>query len=113
MNDEVNHPSYYTSHPKGIECINVIEDCKSVRLANVLKYIWRVCWGGKSDDLSDLKKAKWYLEREIEVREGGAKNNGSDSCYTCGWLRWQHNVWKTCAKFVDPPGEPYHDYPKP
>ena len=67
--DMVNHPPHYNAHPKGIECIDVIEDCGSPLLANVIKYLWRVSWGSKGRDLEDLKKARWYLDREIARRE--------------------------------------------
>ena len=64
--DMVNHPSHYTSHPKGIECIDVIEECDNFNLAQVMRYVWRVAFGGKADDLEDLRKAKFYLERAID-----------------------------------------------
>jgi len=68
--DMVNSPPHYQGHPKGIECIDVIEDFNSPNLANVVKYVWRVVFGGKWDDLEDLRKSKWYIEREIHRREG-------------------------------------------
>lgn len=61
--DRVTHPSHYTSHPSGIECIEVTEHM-SFCLGNAIKYIWRA--GLKTDDAAeDLAKAVWYLEREI------------------------------------------------
>jgi hypothetical protein len=62
----VNHPKHYTSHPSGIECITVTEHM-SFNLGNAVKYIWRSDL--KSDDLEDLQKARWYLDREIARRE--------------------------------------------
>lgn len=60
--DEVNHPSHYTSHA-GVECIDIAETMTFNR-GNALKYVWRA--GLKSDDVvKDLKKAVWYLNREI------------------------------------------------
>lgn len=67
--DAVNHPTHYTSHPDGLECIEVTEHM-NFALGNAVKYIWRVSFGGKSDDVEDLKKARWYIDREIERREG-------------------------------------------
>lgn len=64
--DIVNHPPHYTSHPSGVECIQVTEHM-SFNLGNVVKYIWRADLKGSL--IEDLKKAKWYLEREIEKRE--------------------------------------------
>lgn len=66
--DLVNHPPHYQGHPKGIECIDVIEDMPYPNLANVIKYAWRVAFGGKWDDIEDLKKIVWYANREIERR---------------------------------------------
>lgn len=60
--DPVNHPSHYTSHPSGVECITVTE-WMNFNLGNAVKYIWRA--GDKGNQLEDLKKARWYLEREI------------------------------------------------
>lgn len=65
QSDPVNHPSHYTSHPSGIECIKITEHM-SFNLGNVLKYIWRADLKGEA--IEDLKKAKWYLEREIAKR---------------------------------------------
>lgn len=65
--ETVDHPRHY-AHPKGIECIDVIEDGNSFNLMTALKYIWRVQWGSKpgTTQLEDLKKAAWYIAREIE-----------------------------------------------
>lgn len=64
--DPVNHPPHYTSHPSGIECIQVAEHM-GFNLGNAVKYIWRADL--KHDALEDLKKARWYLDREIAKRE--------------------------------------------
>lgn len=60
--DPVDHPRHYTSHPAGIECIDVVEHM-SFNAGNAVKYIWRA--GLKGDALEDLRKARWYLDREI------------------------------------------------
>ncbi len=67
--DMVNHPPHYQGHPKGIEAIDVIEDFNSPNLANVVKYAWRVDFGGKWDDLEDLDKLIWYAQRERQRRD--------------------------------------------
>lgn len=60
--DAVNHPPHYT-HGK-IEPIDAIEDWKlGFCLGNVVKYIARSYHKGNT--LEDLKKARWYLDREI------------------------------------------------
>ena len=65
--ETVNHPSYYTTG--GIEAIDAIEAWGlGFNLGNVVKYIARA--GHKTKDgLRDLKKAEWYLSREIKRRE--------------------------------------------
>ena len=64
MTDNINHPAHYTSHPSGIECIQVTEHMNFC-LGNAIKYIWRA--GLKSDNpVLDLKKAIFYLNREID-----------------------------------------------
>ncbi len=64
--DIVNEPSHYTSHPSGIECIDISKHMNFC-LGNAMKYIWRC--DNKGKDVEDLKKAKKYLEFEIERRE--------------------------------------------
>lgn len=67
MADPVNHPPHYTDHPSGIECIQITEHM-GFNLGNVFKYCWRN--GLKhSDQILDLRKARWYLEREISRLE--------------------------------------------
>jgi hypothetical protein len=60
--DMVNHPPHYTNHPSGVECITITEHM-GFNLGNCVKYIWRA--GEKGNLLEDLKKARWYLDREI------------------------------------------------
>jgi hypothetical protein len=64
--DPVNHPSHYTSHPSGIECIQITEHM-GFNLGNAIKYVWRADL--KGDSIEDLKKARWYIDREIQKRE--------------------------------------------
>jgi len=68
MSDKVNHPPHYTWHPSGIECIDIVEHM-SFCLGNVIKYVWRA--DHKSDAIEDLKKARFYLDREIARLERG------------------------------------------
>jgi hypothetical protein len=63
--DKVNHPRHYKSHPSGIECIQVTEHLNFC-LGNAIKYIWRA--DDKENDIEDLRKAVWYVNREIERR---------------------------------------------
>lgn len=60
---DINHPDHYVKG-RQYEAIDVIEDWElGFHLGNALKYISRA--GRKGDYLEDLKKAVWYLEREI------------------------------------------------
>lgn len=64
-NDAVNNPTHYTSHPSGIECIDVTRHM-SFNLGNATKYIWRCDL--KKDAIEDLRKAIFYLNDEINLR---------------------------------------------
>jgi hypothetical protein len=66
MHDQVNNPKHYTSHPSGIECLEITRHM-GFNLGNVMKYIWRADLKGK--DIEDLKKAAFYLQDEIELRK--------------------------------------------
>jgi hypothetical protein len=62
----VNNPKHYTSHPSGIECLEITRHM-GFNLGNVIKYIWRADLKGKN--IEDLKKAAFYLQDEIKLRE--------------------------------------------
>ena len=64
--DMVNHPPHYKNHPSGIEAIQVTEHFNFC-LGNTIKYIWRA--GEKGATVEDLKKSRWYLDREIHRLE--------------------------------------------
>lgn len=66
--DPVNHPPHYKAHPSGVECIQITEHMNFC-LGNVVKYVWRVGLKEGVDELQDLKKARWYLDREIARRK--------------------------------------------
>jgi hypothetical protein len=69
-NDPIN-PDHYRWHPLGIECIDVTEHFPS-NIAHAIEYLWRC--GRKDDAAQDLRKAIWYLEREIKrLQRGNAK----------------------------------------
>lgn len=71
-NDVVNHPNHYTSHPSGVECIQITEHM-NFNLGNALKYIWRADLKGKN--IEDLKKAEFYIKREIARIEKSTGTN--------------------------------------
>lgn len=66
--DMVQHPKHYTTHPSGIECIEITRHM-NFNLGNAFKYIWRADL--KHDAIEDLEKAIWYLQDEIKRRKEG------------------------------------------
>lgn len=73
MTDNINHPKHYTDGKfkcskcgEVIECIDIVgKMCFTLGCA--VKYIWRCDL--KNDAIEDLKKAEWYIRKEIELRE--------------------------------------------
>lgn len=65
----VNHPSHYADGK--IEVIDFIED-KGLNFhrGNAVKYISRAGKKDPAKEIEDLKKAAWYINREIERLEG-------------------------------------------
>jgi hypothetical protein len=66
MSETVDHPAHYNAHPSGVECIDIIEHF-NFNIGNAIKYLWRA--GLKGELLEDLKKARWYVDREIQRLE--------------------------------------------
>lgn len=74
MSDAVDHPAHYGGADNPYEAIKVIEAWSlGFNLGNTVKYISRA--GKKGAAVEDLKKARWYLDREIANME---KMNGQD-----------------------------------
>ena len=61
--DLVNHPRHYATHASGIECID-IKEWLAPSLGDALKYLWRCDAKGAFEQ--DIRKARWYVNREIE-----------------------------------------------
>ena len=60
------HKHYQSKH--GFEVIDIIEEFGlGFHLGNVIKYVLRA--SHKSNELEDLEKAKWYLERIIDLKK--------------------------------------------
>lgn len=70
MTDTVNHPKHYNAHPSGVECIEITQHMNFC-LGNAVKYIWRADL--KGDAITDLEKARWYIEQEIARRHQALK----------------------------------------
>jgi len=70
MEDNINHPKHYETNK--VECIEAMEITQgrgavmSFCLCNAFKYLWR---HNRKNGLEDIKKAKWYLDKYIELAE--------------------------------------------
>lgn len=71
--DRIDHPAHYGGADNIFEHVKVVEALGwNYHIGNATKYIWRA--GKKGDDsahIDDLKKAVWYLQREIKRLGGG------------------------------------------
>jgi len=68
MKENINHPSHYGGENNPYEAIKIIEHYNlGFHLGNVLKYVLRS--DKKENEVEDLKKAKWYIERKIKHLE--------------------------------------------
>lgn len=68
--ETINHPNHY--NVGGIEAIDFIESWDlNFSLGNAIKYIARAPY--KNDEIEDLKKARWYIDREIQRLEKNTK----------------------------------------
>lgn len=68
MREEINHPWHYGGEGDPYEAIKVIEAWGlGFHLGNAIKYIRRA--SHKGEKLTDLKKARWYLDRYIQRLE--------------------------------------------
>lgn len=64
--DNAINPAHYQRHPSGIECIVITEHFNFNR-GNAIKYIWRA--DEKGSTIENLRKAQWYLNRELSRLE--------------------------------------------
>lgn len=72
MEDKVNNPKHYTSHPSGIECIEITRHYDFC-IGNAIKYLWRAGlkneqgMQSKEKEIEDLRKAIWYIQEKINT----------------------------------------------
>jgi len=106
MTDNINHPPHYTSHPSGVECVDIAEHL-SFNLGNALKYVWRA---GKKDPekrQEDLDKARWYIDREERhlevVQSHEIIQPGSEGVvrYLARKVVDQEQAWRNGASLVE------------
>lgn len=65
MTHPVHSPKHYTSHPSGIECIEITRHM-GFNLGNAVKYLWRNGLKDGQPAIQDLQKAIWYIQDEID-----------------------------------------------
>lgn len=65
MKEMVNHPDHYTSHPSGIEAIEVVRHM-NFNVGNAIKYLWRAGLKDDKKHIEDLEKALFYINDEIQ-----------------------------------------------
>lgn len=66
ITERIDHPAHYGSHPSGVECITIVE-AMGFCIGNAIKYLFRRAHKGNA--LEDVKKARWYVERELAFRK--------------------------------------------
>lgn len=70
--ENVENPKHYTSHPSGVECIEITQHYDFC-IGNAIKYLWRAGikteegYSGKEKEIEDLQKAVWYINHKIEM----------------------------------------------
>jgi Protein of unknwon function (DUF3310) len=64
----VSKPEHYTSHPSGIECIQITRH-HNFCVGNAIKYLWRQGLKAGEPSVKDLRKAIQYIEFEIKRLE--------------------------------------------
>ena len=60
----IDHPKHYNNHPAGVECIDIIE-WMTWNIGTAMKHLWRAGLKPGVSAIQDLRKAIWYIEREI------------------------------------------------
>lgn len=70
QNSSVSNPKHYTSHPSGIECIEITRH-HDFAIGNAIKYLWRAGLKDSDNEIQDLEKAAWYIQDKIKQLKGG------------------------------------------
>jgi len=77
VQEAVDHPKHYGGVDNPYEVIKVIEAWDpGFHLGNTIKYVARA--GRKGSAIEDLQKARWYLDREIQLRISRAATEAGD-----------------------------------
>ena len=106
MTDNVNHPKHYTRF-KGVEGIDITEQLNFNR-GNVVKYVTRAGAKAGSDEKEDLRKAEWYLQREIKRLGGKPASNHPTELRHTDKKEVLHGVSKDIEKVIQASELPTH-----
>ena len=96
MSDNVKHPKHYTSHPSGIECIEIVQ-YMGFCIGCAIKYLWRADLKGNA--IEDLKKAKQYIDFASEVRKSFSGIPLSFFIINSGFLSYSADIQKYVSRF--------------
>lgn len=64
--EDKTNPSHYREHPSGVECITITEHMDFLT-GNAMKYLWRAGKKNPEEEILDLEKALWYVQRRIDL----------------------------------------------
>ena len=116
------NPKHYSSHPSGIECIEIAKHMNFC-LGNAFKYVFRHKLKDVGNQILDLKKALWYLQCHVESLSRGPsirsqylwkgqtarEEENQDTFFNTWWLscRRKYSPWKTirCIRSSDGTGD--------
>lgn len=70
QDSNVSNPKHYTSHPSGVECIEITRH-HDFAIGNAIKYLWRAGLKDSDNEIQDLEKAAWYIQDKIKQLKGG------------------------------------------
>jgi hypothetical protein len=82
--DKVNSPKHYTSHPSGIECIEITKHYDFC-IGNAIKYLWRSGlkkeegYSNLDKEIEDLEKAIWYINDKIKTLKNDKESRRHNS----------------------------------
>ena len=113
--DNINHPNHYKGS-KGIETIDFIENVLTKEefigylRGNIIKYQSRA--NAKNNKVEDLKKAKWYSDKLIEVIENSKSVTSKDIIsaiddeeefenYKVNWLEYEEGGFESLKKLLE------------
>lgn len=104
MTDMVNHPPHYKTE-SGMEAIDVIDAFfrDDYYLGQVFRYTARS--GKKFDELEDLQKAQWYLNRAVNQKKAEVYGLTEDGQIKPGDVRSDWRDFPEGTRFTDSEGD--------